>query len=216
MHKVVYANSGESVEDVADGETLLRVSIRRRIPHHHQCGGQARCTTCRVQVLDGASHLSALNPWEQEVAKQRRWDDYTRLGCQLKIHGDVVVRLLVDNPQDIIVLDLDELQGAGPGEGKELQAAVLFADIRNFTTFAEQNLPYDVVHMLNQHFAAVAEPVLNNNGFVDKYIGDAILATFGVRGESAETTCRNAVRAALQRVGLGALGTGVLLATYLS
>ncbi len=197
MHKVVYANSGESVEDVPDGETLLRVSIRRRIPHHHQCGGQARCTTCRVQVLDGASHLSALNPWEQEVAKQRGWDDYTRLGCQMKIHGDVVVRLLVDNPQDIIVLDLDELQGAGPGEGKEIQAAVLFADIRNFTTFAEQNLPYDVVHMLNQHFAAVAEPVLNNNGFVDKYIGDAILAAFGVRGESAEMTCRNAVRAAL-------------------
>ena len=197
MHKVVYANSGVTVEDVAEGETLLRVSIRRRIPHHHQCGGQARCTTCRVQVLDGASHLSALNPWEQEVAKQRGWDDYTRLGCQMKIHGDVVVRLLVDNPQDIIVLDLDELQGAGPGEGREIQAAILFADIRNFTTFAQQNLPYDVVHMLNQHFAAVAEPILNNNGFVDKYIGDGILAAFGVRQESAETSCRNAVRAAL-------------------
>ncbi len=197
MHKVVYANSGVTVEDVADGQTLLNVSIRRRVPHHHQCGGQARCTTCRVQVLDGASHVSALNPWEQEVAKQRGWDDYTRLGCQMKIHGDVVVRLLVDNPQDIIVLDLDELHGAGPGEGREMHAAILFADIRNFTTFAEQNLPYDVVHMLNQHFAAIAEPVLNNNGFVDKYVGDAILAAFGVRHESAEATCRNAVRAAL-------------------
>ena len=197
LHKVVYANSGVTVEDVADGQTLLSVSVRRRIPHHHQCGGQARCTTCRVQVLDGASHLSPLNPWEQEVAKKRGWDDYTRLGCQIKIHGDVVVRLLVDNPQDIIVLDLDELQGAGPGEGKEIQAAVLFADIRNFTTFAEQNLPYDVVHMLNQHFATVAEPILNNNGFVDKYVGDGILAVFGVRQESAEITCRNAVRAAL-------------------
>ena len=197
MHKVVYANSGVTVDDVADGQTLLSVSIRRRIPHHHQCGGQARCTTCRVQVLDGASHLSALNPWEQEVAKQRGWDDYTRLGCQMKIHGDVVIRLLVDNPQDIVVLDLDEMQGAGPGEGREIKAAILFTDIRNFTTFSEQNLPYDVVHMLNQHFAAVAEPVLNNNGFVDKYLGDGILAAFGIRQESAEMTCRNAVRAAL-------------------
>ncbi len=197
MRKVVYANSGVTVEDVADGQTVLNVSIRHRIPHHHQCGGQARCTTCRFQVLDGGSHLSAPNPFEVEVAKQRGWDDYTRLGCQAKIHGDVVVQLLVDNPQDIIVLDLDELQGAGPGEGQEIQAAILFADIRNFTNFAERNLPYDVVHMLNQHFATVTEPVLNNNGLVDKYIGDGILAGFGVRQELAETSCRNAVRAAL-------------------
>jgi hypothetical protein len=55
MHKVVYANSGVTVEDVADGQTLLNVSIRRRVPHHHQCGGQARCTTCRVQVLDAGT-----------------------------------------------------------------------------------------------------------------------------------------------------------------
>ena len=55
--------------------------------------------------------------------------------------------------------------------------------------------------MLNQHFAAIAEPVLNNNGFVYKYIGDRILATFGVRHESAETTCRNTVRAALLMQG---------------
>jgi len=197
MHKVTYANTGAIVEDVADGQTLLSVSVHRRFPHHHQCGAQARCTTCRFQILDGVSHVSPRNAWEKEVATQRGWDDFTRLGCQTKVHGDLVIRLLVDNPQEIIVLDLEELQGAGQAEGKEVQAAILFSDIRNFTTFAEQNLPYDVVLMLNQHFAAVAEPVLNNNGFVDKYIGDSILAVFGIREESAETTCRNAVRAAL-------------------
>ena len=45
--------------EVADGQTILDVSIRNRIPHHHQRGAQARCTTCRVHILDGISHVSA-------------------------------------------------------------------------------------------------------------------------------------------------------------
>ncbi len=83
-----------------------------------------------------------------------------------KVHGDVVVRRLLDNPQDIIVLDLDELHGMAPGEGREIELAVLFSDIRNFTAHSEMHLPYDVVPMLNRHFTAVAEPILNNNGFI--------------------------------------------------
>src|SRR5437660_12766773 len=51
--------------------------------------------------------------------------------------------------------------------------------------------------MLNRYFTAAAEPVLNNNGFIDKYIGDGILAVFGTRDESPGAACRNAVRAAL-------------------
>jgi class 3 adenylate cyclase/hemoglobin-like flavoprotein len=197
MHKVTYFHD-VTVEDVPDGRTLLDVSIRQRIPHLHQCGGRGRCTTCRVQILDGLSHVSARNAIEEKVASQRGWDEFTRMACQTRVHGDVVIRRLLDNPQDIVVLDLDELHGVAAGEGKELELAILFSDIRNFTTHSEKNLPYDVVHMLNRHFVAVAEPVLNNNGFIDKYIGDGVLAAFGTRGESPTQTCRNAVRAALE------------------
>jgi adenylate cyclase len=196
MPKVTYFQ-GESVTDAPDGQTLLDISIRGRIPHYHQCGGRGRCTTCRVLVMDGISHLSPRSPIEARVAEQRGWNDFIRLACQTKVHGDVVIRPLIENPQDIIVLDIDELHGAGPGEGKELDVAILMADVRNFTTFAEKNLPYDVVHLLNRLFTAIAEPVLNNNGFVDKYVGDGVLAAFGARAESPATTCRNAVRTAL-------------------
>src|ERR1700730_1559562 len=111
----------------------------------------------------------------------------------------MVIRRLLDNAQDIIVLDLDEINGrtAGAGEGKELDLAVLFSDIRDFTTLSEQSLPHDIVHMLNRYFTAAAEPVLNNNGFIDKYIGDGIMAGFCTRDESPGMACRNAVRAAL-------------------
>ena len=196
MHRVTYFHD-VTVEDVPNGQTLLDVSVRHRIPHLHQCGARGRCTTCRVQILDGLSHVSAPSPLEQKVASQRGWDEFTRLACQTRVHGDVVIRRLLDNPQDIIVLDLDELHGVAAGEGKELDLAILFSDIRNFTTHSEQNLPYDVVHLLNRYFTLAAEPVLNNNGFIDKYIGDGILAAFGTRDESPTSTCRNAVRAAL-------------------
>ena len=53
----------------------------------------------------------ARNPIEQAVASKRGWDESTRLACQTRVHGDVVIRRLLDNPQDIVVLDLDELHG---------------------------------------------------------------------------------------------------------
>jgi adenylate cyclase len=194
MPRVTYFHE-ITLEDVPEGQTLLDVSIRHRIPHLYQCGGRARCTTCRVQILDGLSNVSSRSSVEQKVASQRGWDDFTRLACQTRVQGNVVIRRLLDNAQDIIVLDLDELGGAAC-EGKELDLAVLFSDIRDFTAHSEHNLPYDVVHMLNRYFTVAAEHVLNNNGFIDKYIGDGILAVFGTRDESPGTACRNAVRAA--------------------
>jgi class 3 adenylate cyclase/hemoglobin-like flavoprotein len=181
----------------SDGQTLLDASIQNRIPHHHQCGGNARCTTCRVRILEGLSHVSARTPLEQSVASERGWDDFTRLACQTKVHGDVIARRLLQNPQDVVVLDLDELSGISGAEERELNVAVLFCDIRNFTNQTEKSLPYDVVYFLNGHFAAAAEVVLNNNGFIDKYIGDGILAVFGIRHEPPAVACRNAVRAAI-------------------
>jgi adenylate cyclase len=198
MPRVTYFHE-TTLEDVPEGQTLLDLSIRHRIPHLHQCGGFGRCTTCRVQILDGLSNVSSRGEVEQQVASRRGWDEFTRLACQTRVEGDVVIRRLLNNAQDIIVLDLDEtLKGtAGAGEGKELDLAILFAGIRDFTAHSEQSLPYDVVHMLNRYFTAAAEPVLNNNGFIDKYIGEGILAVFGTRDESPGTACRNAVRAAL-------------------
>jgi adenylate cyclase len=170
-------------------------------------GRGAVCTTCRIQILDGLSNVSPPGEVEQKVASQRGWDECTRLACQTRVEGDVVIRRLLDNAQDIIVLDLEEIRGGTASEGKELDLAILFSDIRDFTGHSEQSLPYDVVHMLNRYFTAAAEPVLNNNGFIDKYIGDGILAAFGTRDESPGTACRNAVRAALGMLeAVGRLG----------
>jgi adenylate cyclase len=45
---------------VARGTTLLEASLRHGVPHAHECGGRGRCSTCRIQVIEGQSHLSRL------------------------------------------------------------------------------------------------------------------------------------------------------------
>ena len=59
MPSVRYRCAGMTVETGSLDATLLDVSIAHKITHWHECGGNGRCTTCRVRVLDGASHLSA-------------------------------------------------------------------------------------------------------------------------------------------------------------
>src|SRR5262249_26434885 len=124
VHRVTYLQ--HATVEASDGQSLLEVSIRNRIPHHHQCGAKARCTTCRVQILDGIGNVSTRCPLEESIARHRGWDPCTRLACQTKIHGDVVVRRPLGDPQRIIVLDLEEMGRAAAAEGSELDVAVLF------------------------------------------------------------------------------------------
>ena len=65
MHKVTYFQ--DVTVEVPDGQTILDASIRNRIPHHHQCGAQARCTTCRIQILDEISHVYARSLFENRL-----------------------------------------------------------------------------------------------------------------------------------------------------
>jgi adenylate cyclase len=65
--------------------------------------------------------------------------------------------------------------------GGTLQTAtILFSDIRKFTEFSERNGPQKTVQMLNDYFTVMYEQITKHNGILDKYIGDAIMAVFGV------------------------------------
>jgi adenylate cyclase len=81
-----------------------------------------------------------------------------------------------------------------PGQGVEREVAVLFADLRAFTRMAEGRLPYDVVFVLNQYFEAMGQAIEEQGGRVDKFIGDGIMALFGVDREPV-TACREALAA---------------------
>lgn len=62
--------------------------------------------------------------------------------------------------------------------GEEINATILFSDIRNFTSMSEKMSAAEVVEMLNEYFAYITEPILENNGVINKFIGDAVMAIY--------------------------------------
>ncbi len=65
-------------------------------------------------------------------------------------------------------------------EGRKQELAILFSDIRGFTSITERNGAEAVVGFLNHHFDAMVAAIVANGGVVDKFIGDAIVAVFGI------------------------------------
>ncbi len=62
--------------------------------------------------------------------------------------------------------------------GENIVATILFSDIRNFTSMSERMSPEEVVSMLNRYFSYITEPIMQNHGVINKFIGDAVMAIF--------------------------------------
>lgn len=174
--------------------TLLECSISHQIPHLHECGGNGRCSTCRIRVLQGSKNISPPTMRERELAQIRRWDPSVRLACQCYVKGDIAIQRLVWTSAEINKLQLETVP---EGMAEERALAILFCDIRNFTKMAFENTTFDMAHILNRFYTTIGDPILFNNGVIYQYIGDEIIGLFGVAGGTREKNCRDAARAAL-------------------
>jgi len=180
-----------TTQSIEPGMTVLDGSRSAGIPHASVCGGRGRCSTCRVRVGAGAEHLPPPAEDEQKVLNRIGAADGIRLACQLTPSHDLEVAPLLPAAAGPSASQSQ----VNPGAGVEREIAVLFADIRAFTRMAEGRLPFDVVFILNQYFKAMGAAIEGAGGRVDKFIGDGIMALFGV-GAEPETACRQALLAA--------------------
>lgn len=193
MPQIHFVPDEQSV-DVRDETTVLRAAIAAGLPHAHACGGNARCSTCRVLVVEGLEHCSDRNARETAIADRLQCGPEIRLACQTKVSGDVAVRRLVLDPEDIELTDLRKR--TGPRQvGEEQAVAVLFADIRGFTAFAETHMAYDVIHILRRLFRDMSEVVRAHGGIVTTFMGDGFMALFGI--DHRHGAAKHAVRAGL-------------------
>ncbi|MBD2317718.1 CHASE2 domain-containing protein [Phormidium tenue] len=81
---------------------------------------------------------------------------------------------------DIIWSNREKFLQEGRITGQEVYVTVLFTDMRNFSTAAEAQAPGETLNWLNNYLGTIANEVLAYGGMVDKYIGDAVMAVFGV------------------------------------
>ncbi|HJS19295.1 MAG TPA: adenylate/guanylate cyclase domain-containing protein [Anaerolineales bacterium] len=94
------------------------------------------------------------------------------------------------------VLDQIDPKSWQVGSSKKVDITILFADIRGFTAYSEKHTPEELVEVLNRYLAAAAEAVLANEGTVDKFLGDAVMAWFNAPLPQPDHTLR-AVKSAL-------------------
>jgi class 3 adenylate cyclase len=91
--------------------------------------------------------------------------------------------------------EIAEAMVEGRLEARNLHVSVLFTDITNFTGFATRVSASEVARALHRYFTAMSEVVLDHHGWVDKFVGDSIMALFGVPGGAPDHE-RQAVHAA--------------------
>lgn len=96
---------------------------------------------------------------------------------------------------------VDEIAQAGAAARsfRPQKAAILFADLRGFTSLAERMPADEVANFLNEYRRRIAEPIARHRGVIDKFIGDGVMAIFGVPEPAAEDA-RNAALAGLELV----------------
>src|SRR6478752_3285524 len=102
--------------------TILDAALELKLPHAHDCGGNARCSTCRVRVVEGVEHLPTRSAEEQEIAQTYGWPEEIRLACQTQPAGTVVVERLVRSEERRIAHEDDCLST----RSEERHLAVLF------------------------------------------------------------------------------------------
>ena len=175
---------------VPAGYPVLEASRSARIPHASICGGRGRCTTCRVRVLRGVESLPPVGHSEGLALARLRAGPNVRLACQLRPESDIAVLPLL--PADVTA---DDPRRTREAASVERFVAILFVDIRRSTALFERRMPYDAVFLLNHYFDAVAGAVVDAGGLPSQFIGDGLMAIFGMHTTPREA-CRQALEAA--------------------
>jgi adenylate cyclase len=184
--------------NIQQDQTILEASLAAAVPHYHACGGKAQCSTCRILVSEGAENLSPLNEKEQALRKRIPIPENVRLACQTYVRGNgAKVHRMIRDETDIrlYVKENTSVDMAYAGEEKEL--ALFFLDIRNFTPFTEQFLPFDVIHIMRRLFVLFRTAIERNNGRIIETAGDGFYAVFGFDTTVAQAV-QHAVSAGLQ------------------
>jgi adenylate cyclase len=178
---------------VPKGLSILEASLRFKVPHASVCGGRARCSTCRVRIVSDRSALPQPSGREAYVLARvgAAGNPAIRLACQLRPQTDIaVIPVLPANVGADFVRNRNRVN-----IGEERYIVSMFVDMRGSTRMAETRLPFDIVFLINRFLEAASQAVIDAGGQPNQFVGDGLLALFGLDTDPA-TACRQAMRAA--------------------
>jgi len=167
-----------------------------------------------LSVLVQATSQIARGNYDFKVDGGRN-DELGQLGQAFNRMGEELSRqaMIKESFGKYVGSEVLDLITRSPGQswlkGRRSEASILFADIRGFTAYAEGREPEEVVEKLNDFFAIATEVIFSHGGYVDKFIGDSVLAVFGIpvaHPDHRERCIRAAV--AMQRQLARAAGAG--------
>jgi len=184
LHRI-YSETDDLDFAAADDQSVLASSLHAGIRHTHVCGGNARCSTCRVRVTAGLEFCRPRNDAEAAMSLRLGLPGDIRLACQTCIDCDIRMRrLAVDDLDTQIIRHQLSRTGVG-GLGQERDIAVMFADLADYTAFAESLPAFDVVHVLNRYYLTMNRVIETNHGVISDVAGDGMLVLFGACGKAS-------------------------------
>jgi len=125
-----------------------------------------------------------------ERERQKFIEELFEVNCSLELSLDAELEIVeatsrfVPN-QFLSFLGCDSIVGVKLGDAVELEMSILFSDIRDFTTLSEQMTPEENFKFINSYLSYMEPLIVENQGFIDKYIGDAIMALFSEGADDA-------------------------------
>lgn len=176
-HHIAIVNDASFL--IGSDESILRAALKKEVPFCCECGGRARCSTCRILVIEGEEHLSEVNTAEKNMQRYFEMPKNVRLACQTYVKGGSVKIKRIMNDESDYPLYLRNKIMKDENIGREMRLCLLFLDIRNFTPFVEHNLAFDVIHVVRKLFYHFEEIIRGHGGKIIETAGDGLYAAFG-------------------------------------
>jgi len=160
-----------------DGQSIWLETTSKVI--YNQTTGQAEeIITVSRDVTTRKSAEDTLKQTQQELEKRVR-ERTADLGHLTMAYGRFV-------PYEFLrFLEKESIVDVKLGDQVQHEMTILFADIRSFSTLSEQMTPQEIFNFLNSYLSRVSPIIRQHEGFIDKYMGDSIMALFPERAEDA-------------------------------
>lgn len=195
MANTIYLFKEQKEISCPEESTILEATLAAQINHTHACGGQGKCSTCRVSIMNGIEHCHPRNQAEEQIAERLSFPEGIRLACQTRIMGDIQIRRMVSDQLDMELISNQISAKPDAALGRQQLLTIVFTDIVNYTPFAEKSPPYDIVHVLSRYYNMMNTIIQERHGIISDVAGDGILAVFGT-----DEKCQNSVLDAINAI----------------